>query len=94
ESSPHETVHVLIDATQQTSHPTDFMTLARILNPVLEHPKKGWTLEYGRTGDFKERLAISAVARLRRSKYRTFDTLEAAINYLVEIDPKLREVLP
>ncbi len=92
ENSPHETVHVLIDARQQTSHPTDFLTLARILNPVLEHPKKGWTLEYGRKGKFMARLAISAVARLQRSKYRTFDTLEEAMSYLLEVDPTLRDI--
>ncbi len=86
-------VHVLLNITDQTSSPTDIKAVQDALDKALKHPKKGWTLAYGKEEFQMENFVNSIVTQSSSARYRTFATKQETIEFLVYVDPSLRDVI-
>ena len=56
-------VHVLLDITDQISSPTNIQAIQKALDKALKHPKKGWTLAYGKEEFRMENFVNSVVTQ-------------------------------
>lgn len=86
-------VHVLLDITDQTSAPTNIKAIQDALDKALKHPKKGWTLAFGKEEFRMENFINSVVTQSSSARYRTYVTLKETLEFLVYVDPSLREVI-
>ena len=86
-------VHVLLNIADQTSSPTDIKAIQGALDKALKHPKKGWTLAYGKEEFRMENFVNSVVTQSFSVRYRTFSTLQETLEFLVYVDPSLRDVI-
>ena len=86
-------VHVLLDITDQTSSPTNIKAVQNALDKALKHPKKGWTLAFGKEEFRMENFVNSVVTQASSARYRTYVTLEETLEFLVYVDPPLREMI-
>lgn len=86
-------VHVLLDVTKQTSSPTSTKAIKDALDKVLKHPKKGWTLAFGKEEFWMENFVNSVVTQSSSARYRTFTTLQETLEFLVYVDASLAELI-
>lgn len=86
-------VHVLLDITEQTSSSTHIKAIQDALDKALKHPKKGWTLAFGKEEFRMENFVNSVVTQSSSARYRTFVTLQETLEFLVYVDSSLREVV-
>lgn len=86
-------VHVLLDMTNQTSAPTDIKEIQKALDKALVHPKKGWTLGFGKDDFGMDKFVNSVVTQTRSARYRTFVTLEETLDFLAYVDSSLSELI-
>jgi hypothetical protein len=84
-------VHVLLDITDQISSPTNIQAIQKALDKALKHPKKGWTLAYGKEEFRMENFVNSVVTQSSAVRYRTFVTRQETLEFLVYVDPSLRD---
>lgn len=86
-------VHVLLDMTNQMSSPTDIKEIQKALDKALIHPKKGWTLAFGKDDFGMDTFVNSVVTQARSARYRTFVTFEETLEFLVYVDSSLSELI-
>jgi|GEM_PF-1523144 len=86
-------VHVLLDITDQTSSPTNIKAIQEALDKALKHPKKGWTLAFGKEEFRMENFINSVVTQSSSARYRTYVTLQETLEFLVYVDPSLQDVI-
>lgn len=86
-------VHVLLNITDQTSSPTDIKAIQDALDKALKHPKKGWTLAYGKAEFRMENFVNSVVTQSSSARYRTFATMQETLEFLIYVDPSLRGLI-
>lgn len=86
-------VHVLLNITDQTSSPTDIRAIQNALDKALKHPKKGWTLAFGKEEFRMENFVNSVVTQSSSARYRTFVTLQETLEFLIYVDPSLRDLI-
>jgi hypothetical protein len=87
ESSPRPLVHIIADtgAVIQAASPKESMTVLREIKP---HPRTGWTIMLHEKS-ILIKMGVMFGASLFKSRYRTFDSLVDARNFLTSMDPTL-----
>lgn len=86
-------VHVLLDITDQTSAPISIKGRKDALDKTLSHPLKGWTIAFGKEEFKMENFVNSVVTQTHNLRYRSFVTLQEALEFLVYVDSTLAEFL-
>ena len=86
-------VHVLLDYTGCNSRPTSLPQMQGALEQVLHHPRKGWTIAYGRADDKLGDYVNSTLSQTANARYRSFGTLNEALAFLAHVDVTLAEQL-
>lgn len=88
DSSPHDTVHLIIDASKIVEMPNAFLLSKQ---GWLRHPKLGWILAFGNKRPENEaRGAVAAKAVAQRIRH--FETLQEALKYLQKMDQTLPDL--
>ena len=84
-------VHSLADVREVNKYPVNLHQIAAAINRG-DPNRVGWTVIV--TSSTPIRFISTAIGNLIRSKVRAFATLEAALDYLREVDPTLADVIP
>jgi hypothetical protein len=89
DATPAENVHVIFDNTQASSLPE--VSIHKQLQFV-DHPKLGWSVSHGDSP--LTRFFLSSVAQLTGIKFRTCQSMDQCVNFLLDMDPALAVDFP
>ncbi len=81
-------VHSMVDLSNLTTLPTNIKQIAQRVTPAFKHPHMGWLIAYGHDNKLIK-YVIAIVTGIFKVRYRLFDTVEEAIEFLMSQDQDL-----
>ncbi|MCA9895879.1 MAG: hypothetical protein KC615_23000 [Anaerolineae bacterium] len=84
-------VHVLMNAENLDHYPKQIAKIGNTAKSLLDNPKLGWVIFYGRDDRLMQFIS-SAVAAMFRTRFRFFYTQEEAFAFLNSVDQELPDL--
>jgi len=89
EESHAPLIHLLVDETQAGAPPKPDLKPITDALQVFRHPRMGWLIVFGNSGNRLARLITYMVSQLGRLRFRRFDTLQESLEFLYSMDTSL-----
>jgi hypothetical protein len=91
ESTDTPLVHCVLDNTHIGDTSASLADINRASQPMLKHERMGWVLVYGNNSQMT-RFTGNIVAQISRTRYRMYDTLDDALDFLQKMDKQLPDL--
>lgn len=95
DDSDEPLTHVVLDMSQVTDFPTRIADLRALLEPLLRHPRLGWTIVYG-LNDRVATFSLSLIAQMFQVRFRLVQDaadaslwIDASLPYPLDVEPLL-----